>query len=297
MRFVEENAIQVLFFNNADYPKRLRLCDDAPILLYYKGNANLNASKTIAVIGTRRNTDYGLRATEYLIDGLRGMDDLIVISGLASGIDTIAHKSAMKNGLDTVGVLGHGLDMVYPPSNKNLASEMIEHGGILTEFSSKTNLERGNFPVRNRIVAGMSDITVVTESDIKGGAIITAYIALSYNRDLAAFPGRVFDTRSQGPNDLIRRNMAAIITGPDDLLELMNWNTVKNEKGVQQQMFVELSDEEKMIVDILRDKDKVHADEIFLQTRFKASQLASTLLQLEMQGIVKSLPGKFYRLN
>lgn len=297
LKFVEKNNIRLLFFNGSDYPKRLRHCDDAPSLLYYKGNTDLNSSKLIAVIGTRKNTDYGQRTTEYLIEELKSVEDLIIVSGLAAGIDAIAHKAALRNSLQTVGVLGHSLDRIYPFTNKSLADDMIQHGGLLSEFPSGTKPDRQNFPVRNRVVAGMTDITVVVESEIKGGAMITAYMALSYNRDVAAIPGRVFDSKSSGPNHLIKRNIAVPITSGEDLLELMGWNNSVSNKTSQKQLFIELSETEQVIVNLLRTKDKLHADELLLQTSFKSSELASVLLQLEMQGLVKSLPGKYYRLN
>lgn len=297
MEFVVKNNIQILHFNSPDYPRRLRHCDDAPMLLYYKGSTNLNNAKIIAIIGTRKNTDYGQRVTEHLIEGLKALDDVIIVSGLAAGIDAIAHKAALKNGVQTVGVLGHSLDRIYPFTNRALANNMVQHGGLLSEFPSGTKPDRRNFPVRNRIVAGMSDITIVTESDIKGGAMITAYLAVSYNRDVAAVPGRVFDGKSQGPNDLIKRNMAAPVSDADDVLQLMNWQADKTKKSVQQKMFIELSEEERRIVNALQEKEKLHADDLLTAASFKASQLASVLLQLEMQGLVKSLPGKFYRLS
>ncbi len=297
MEFVAKHQIQLLHFSSPDYPKRLKHCEDAPALLYYKGNANLNDAKIIAVIGTRKNTDYGLRATEHLIEGLKTLENVIIISGLAAGIDTIAHRAALKNGLQTVGVLGHSLDRIYPFTNSALAKEMIAHGGLLSEFPSGTKPDRQNFPVRNRIVAGLSDVTIITESDIKGGAMITAYMAVSYNRDVAAVPGRVFDSKSQGPNSLIKRNMAASVADAQDVLQLMNWQADQTKKTVQQKIFIDLSEEEQRILNTLQDKEKLHADELLSATDFKASQLASVLLQLEMHGLVKTLPGKFYRLS
>lgn len=296
LEFVEKNKIELLFLNSEKYPKRLRHCEDAPSLLYYKGNANLNASKIIAIIGTRKNTDYGQRLTEHLLEELKGVNDLIIVSGLAAGIDSIAHKAALKNNLQTVGVLGHSLDRIYPFTNKALANEMIQHGGLLSEFPSGTKPDRQNFPVRNRVVAGMSDLTIVVESDVKGGAMITAYIALSYNRELAAFPGRIFDTKSQGPNELIKKNMAVAVTSGNDILELMNWEATKPATILQQKIFEDLNEDEKKIFDLLQEKEKTHADELMILSGFSTSKIASLLLQLEMQGLVKSLPGKFYRI-
>ncbi len=297
MEFVEKHKIEVLSLQDANYPKRLLQCDDAPLLLYYKGNANLNSAKMCAIIGTRKNTDYGQRCTEMLIEQLAGQQDLIIVSGLALGIDTIAHKNALLQNLPTVGVMGHGLDRIYPFTNKNLANEMVERGGLLTEFPSGTKPDRQNFPVRNRIVAGMCDVSVIVESDIKGGAMITAYVALSYNRELAAFPGRIYDSKSEGPNHLIRQNMAAMITNATDLLQFMNWEQSAATKAVQQQLFAALSPDEQKLIELLQSKDAVHVDELMKQIGLNYPQLAATLLQLEMQNLIKTLPGKMYRLN
>jgi len=296
LSFVTKNHIELLSFGASNYPKRLQLCDDAPILLYYKGNTDLNATKTISIVGTRKCTEYGHRLTEHLVEGLNSLNDIIVVSGLAAGIDTIAHKTAVKNAIPTVGVLGHGLDHIYPFTNKSLAKDMLSCGGLLSEYPSGTQPDRQNFPVRNRIVAGMADVTVVVESGVKGGAMITAYMALSYNRDVAAFPGRVFDGKSDGPNHLIKRNMATCISDAADVLTLMNWAPDVKKNSVQQHLFLDLSEDEKTILQLLKEKEKVHADELQVQSQFKPSLLASVLLQLEMQGVIKSLPGKYYRV-
>lgn len=194
-------------------------------------------------------------------------------------------------------MLGHGLDRVYPFSNRELAAEMLERGGLLSEFPMGTTPERQHFPVRNRVVAGISDITIVVESDIKGGAMITAYLAAGYNREVGAVPGRIYDSRSGGPNHLIRKNIAAMITNTDDLLELMNWGKHAASNAFQKRLFVDLLPEEQKIVDILKEKDTVHSDDILFRTGYTNSQLASILLQLEMQGLIKTLPGKHYRMN
>lgn len=298
LQFVQKHQIQILHLLDPNYPKRLLNCNDAPLVLYYKGAVDLNIAKVCAIVGTRKNTDYGQRCTEDLLAALEGTPDLLITSGLALGIDTIAHKAALKHNLATVGVLGHGLDRIYPASNKMLAKEMLQQGGLLTEFISGSLPSPKNFPVRNRVVAGMSDVTVIVESDIKGGAMITAYIATSYNREVAAFPGRVYDAKSEGPNHLIRQNMAAMITGADDLLKLMNWDThTEKKKAVQKQLFQTLTPEENKLVSLLEGKDAIHTDELMLQTGFTYPQLATLLLQLEMQDLIKTLPGKMYRLN
>lgn len=296
LTYIENQHVVPVWIDDENYPARLKNCIDAPLLMYYKGTANLNTEKVVAIVGTRKNTEYGLKITEDLVAGLSTQKDILIASGLADGIDTIAHKAALNSGLPTVGVLGHGHDIMYPVNNKTLAKQMYEEGGVLTEFPSGTIPGRENFPMRNRIVAGMSDVTVVIESDIKGGALITAKIASSYNRDVAAYPGRVGDKRSSGCNELIRTNIASMITKPADLLELMNWGKPK-EKTVQKQLFINLSPEEKMLTDYLATKDAVHADELYHNTGLHSSQLAATLLQLEMQGLIKTLPGKMYRLS
>lgn len=296
LNFVLKNDIQLLYPNH-NYPTRLAQCSDAPLLLYYKGNASLDAAKIIAVVGTRKNTNYGHKLCDELVEGLQGLDDVLVVSGLAIGIDVIAHKKCVLLGIPTVGVLGHGLDRIYPYIHRPLSEQMLENGGLLAEFPSETIPDRNNFPMRNRIVAGMADVTVVVESNIQGGALITAHMANSYNREVAAFPGRVNDSRSAGCNELIRTNVAAMVTKAEDVVELMNWNEGKKQKAVQKQLFVNLTPEEQKIVDHLQMKDSMHADELFHYTGLATSQLSATLLQLEMQGIIKALPGKYYRMH
>lgn len=296
LAFLQQHAIRILLPEDPAYPSRLHTCNDAPALLYYKGTANLNAARTMAVIGTRKHTEYGLRLCQDLVSGFSGQKDLLLVSGLAHGIDTIAHKAALQHQVDTVGVLGHGLDTLYPAANKRLAADMLQTGGLLTEFPSGSPVDKGNFPARNRIVAGLADVTVVVESDIKGGALITAYIANSYNREVAAFPGRAYDTKSSGTNKLIRENLASLITSAADLNQLMNWNTVPK-PALQKQLHLLLTPEEQSVIDLLARKDTAHADELLLQTGMGSSVLAATLLQLEVQGLVKCLPGKNYRLN
>lgn len=280
-----------------EYPKRLYNCLDAPLLLFSRGNFNLNSSKIVAIVGTRRNTDYGLKLTEDLIDGLQNQEGLLIVSGLALGIDAIAHKKCVQLGIPTVGVFGHGLDRVYPYTHKDLVEKMVENGGVLAEFPSGTLPDKSNFPMRNRIVAGLSDVTVVVESNLTGGALITASMAAGYNREVMAFPGRINDTRSAGCNEIIRTNLAAMITKPEDLLQLMNWDKVKRPKTIQQRLFITLTEDEQKVIDLLQEKENMHSDELLYFTGLASSMLAATLLQLEMQGLVKTLPGKFYRIS
>ena len=295
LNFILKKDVQTLCIGH-NYPHRLSNCSDAPLVLYYKGNADLDEAKIVAIVGTRKNTDYGHKLCEELVDGLQSLENILIVSGLALGIDSIAHKRSVSLGLPTVGVLGHGLDKIYPFTHKSLAEQMMDNGGLLTEFPSETVTDPNNFPMRNRIVAGMSDVTIVVESSVSGGALITARMASGYNREVAAFPGRVNDKRSAGCNDLIRTNIAAMITKAEDLIEMMNWDKEGRPKAVQKQLFLNFTPDEQKIVDLLQTKDSVHSDELFHHTGLSSSQLAATLLQLEMQGVIKTLPGKNYRM-
>lgn len=295
--FIEQYKIKPLFLTDKDYPKRLLNCYDSPTLLFYKGDADLNASRIISVIGTRVNTDYGKNLTEKIIAGLAA-ENITIVSGLAFGIDTLAHKAAIKNKLPTVGVLAHGLDTIYPPENAGLARQMIKQGGgLLTEFWSGSLPDKYNFPTRNRIVAGMADATLVIETDIKGGSMITAELAANYNRDVLALPGKTTDSKSKGCNHLIRQNKAALVTNAEDVLEAMNWLPLPEKKvKLQRTLFIELSTEEKIIVDLLNSREQMHIDELYLKSGLNSSSASGALLSLELQGLVQSLPGKMYTL-
>ena len=298
IKFIEKYKIKPLFLTDKDYPKRLLNCYDSPTLLYYKGEADLNASKIIAIIGTRSHTDYAKQVTEKIVKELAAQH-VTIISGLAFGVDAIAHKAALKNDLPTVGILAHGLDQVYPYEHAGLAKDMIKHsGGLLTEFRSKTKPDKHNFPTRNRIVAGMSDATVVIETGIKGGSMITAELANGYNKDVFALPGKVTDSKSAGCNYLIKNNKAMLLTDGQEILEIMGWETKSRKSGVrsQKELFIELSKEEKIIVEILQEKGSVHIDEINLQSGLSSSAVAAAILSLELQNVMVSLPGKLYRL-
>jgi len=299
IKFIEKYKIKTLFLTDKDYPKRLLNCYDSPTLLFYKGNADLNASKIIAIIGTRNHTEYGKQQTEKLIKELSSQN-VLVVSGMAYGIDAIAHKAAYKNDLATVGVLGHGLDQIYPPEHSNLAKDMLKHGGgLLTEFRSNTKPDKHNFPTRNRIVAGMCDATVVIETGEKGGSMITAELANGYNRDVFALPGRITDNKSAGCNFLIRNNKAMLLTDAEEIIEIMGWEekTQKSNSKSQRELFIELSKDEKIIVDILNEKDTVHIDELNFKSGLSSSSMAAAILSLELQGVVATLPGKLYKLN
>lgn len=295
IRFLEKYRITPLFYTSEKYPARLRNCYDSPVMLYYKGNADLNQARIIGLIGTRGHTPYGREVTEQLVAAL-APHQVLIVSGLAYGIDILSHKAALKNKLPTVGVLAHGLDRIYPAVHKSIAAQMLENGGLLTDFMSATNPDKQNFPRRNRIVAGMTDATIVIESGIKGGSLITAALANSYNRDVFAIPGRVNDNRSAGCNYLIKSNKAALITGAADMVEMMGWEPREITVPLQKELFIPLPEEEKALLALFREKEVLHIDEIRLQSKLSASQVAAAVLNLELQSLLKSLPGKMYRV-
>ena len=296
IKFIEKYKITPLFITDENYPKRLLNCYDSPALLYYRGNADLNTSRIISVVGTRNNSDYGKTVCEKMIEDLRA-ENILVVSGLAFGIDTIAHKAALKHNLQTVAVLAHGLDRIYPPQNKSLAKHITEQGGLLTEFISNTNPDKQNFPKRNRIVAGICDAVVVIESSKKGGSLITAELGNGYNKDVFAVPGRINDSKSEGCNYLIKNNKAALINSADDFLEMMNWKaTPKPSLKKQRELFIELSPDEKIVVDILQQQGSIQIDELYFKSGLSSSAVATALLMLEMQGIIVTLPGKLYKM-
>jgi DNA processing protein len=299
LKFIEKNDIRVVFYTDLDYPKRLKNCADGPVLLYAKGNIDLNRQHVVSIVGTRNATEYGRELCRQLVEELQQYDALI-ISGLAAGIDVAAHKESVKRGLQTVGVLGHGLDRIYPYHNYSTAEKMLANGGLLTEYPSGTTPDRENFPQRNRIVAGLADATVVIEASIKGGALITAEIANSYNRDVFAFPGRIDDEFSEGCNFLIRNNKAALLTCAADLAYSLGWegSGVKKPKQEQLMLPMDMSAEERMIFDIIHQhKLPLAIDDLTIKTNLPMSQLAMNLLNMEMQGYIRSLPGKTYCLN
>ncbi|MDZ7774888.1 MAG: DNA-processing protein DprA [Bacteroidales bacterium] len=292
LRFLEKNNITPLFYLDSDYPIRLKHCPDAPLMLYYQGTAPLNAGKTVAVIGTRKASDYGKVVCEQIIQGLSVHKDLVILSGLAYGIDSCAHRASLERDTPTIAVLGHSLDRIYPPQNHALAEKMKKNGGLLTEFVSGTKPDRENFPRRNRIVAGMSDAVIVVESGRKGGALITADIANSYNRDVFAIPGRLSDTYSEGCNNLIKTNRAALAESAKDIDYIMGWAQKEQQKGTQRKLFVELNDDEEKIVAALQKNGTMAIDDLILDTRMGATKIASSLLNLEFEGVVRCLPGK-----
>lgn len=295
MEFNEQNGIRAIFYTDEEYPHRLRPYDDAPVVLYYKGNANLNYFRIIGMVGTRTPTPSGIAICEELIDGLQAFSPLI-ISGLAYGIDITAHRKSLITGLDTIGVLGHGLRQLYPQSHRTTAAKMISQGGLLTEFHSHVSPDRENFPMRNRIIAGMCDALIVVETANKGGSIITAEIANQYNKDVFAVPGRLNDKFSQGCNHLIKVHKAALIEKAADIAYIMRWEETDREKSVQTKLFVELSESERQITDLLQHKEGIGIDQLCYLSKKPASQLVTVLLELEFKGVVRALPGKRYVL-
>lgn len=293
LSFIEKHGISAHFYLDDDYPFRLKRIKDAPLLLYYKGTADLNASRILAIVGTRRPTVYGISQCEQLVDHLKKMN-VLVLSGLAYGIDIVAHKRALESGLPTIGVMGSGLDRIYPALHRKTAEEMLMKGGLITEFGRGTKPDRENFPMRNRIIAGMCDALVVIESDVKGGSMITAEMANTYHKDVFAIPGRTTDQWSRGCNFLIKTNRAALMDHPEDLVAAMQWTEVAGIKEVQRSLFVDLSESEQCVYDLLDHLNPTSIDKVFKDTNFSSSELASILLNLEFMGLVRVLPGKLY---
>ena len=296
LKFVEKHGIEVLFFSDENYPRRLKNCFDSPILLYFKGKADLNHPRIISIVGTRNSTDYGRNLCKQLCEVLAPYNVLIV-SGLAYGIDVTAHKECIVNEIPTVGVLGHGLDRLYPQIHRTVSQKMVLNGGLLSEFPTLTNPDRPNFPQRNRIIAGIADATIVVEASIKGGALITAEIANSYNKDVYAFPGRTNDVFSEGCNFLIKTNRAGLINNAKDLIYYLGWDDEVKErkKNAQTTLKLSLTANEQKVVDSLQ-AGQLAIDEICIHLNIPQSKLAIVLLTLEMQGIIVSLPGKVYKL-
>ena len=296
LAFIEKNNISCYYLTDTDYPVRLRECPDTPILFYFKGNTDLDATRIISIVGTRNATKYGRELTESLIKDLaKVIPDLLVVSGLAYGIDICAHRNALYNRLPTVAVLAHGLDRIYPSCHRNTAVEMLESGGLLTDFPSGTEPDRPNFLRRNRIVAGISDCTIVVESAEKGGSLVTADIAFSYGRDVYSFPGRVGDSHSKGCNNLIRQNKAGLITSADDLLSALCWDIQAAATPVQMELFS--ASEQNPVLAIMRTRNEIHINELASVLEMPVHQLSMLLFELEINGKVKALPGNLYKLS
>ncbi len=296
IEFIEKYKIKTIFYSETDYPKRLRECIDGPLLIYYMGNADLNAAKVVSIVGTRKATNYGKDICHSLVEGLSALN-VLVVSGLAYGIDSFAHKAALETGLNTVGVLAHGLDRIYPAVNKPLAGKMVQRGGLITDYPSNTIPDRENFPTRNRIIAGLADAVVVVEGGVKGGALITAELANSYNRDVFSVPGRVGDTFSAGCNYLIKTNRAHLIQSAADIKYIMGWDEDKKPVPVQKKLMIHLSPEEQKIVDLLSQTEEASIDRLCSASGLTPTKVAGALLNLEFESIIKCLPGKMYKLS
>lgn len=296
LKFIKRNKIKVHTYLDESYPHRLKHYNDAPIILYQKGEIDLNPSRTVAIVGTRKATERGKDFCKGLVKELKEYD-VVVNSGLAYGIDYTAHQESVKSKVPTIGVLAHGLDRVYPATHKGLATKMLENGGLVTEYQSETNPDRQNFPSRNRIIAGMSDAIIVVETKITGGSMITAQFANNYNKDVFAVPGRLGDEYSKGCNHLIKTHKAALIESAKDIGYIMRWDKKdENTAQVQRQIFVDLTPEESQIVNLLRTKDNIGTDKLSFDLQKSTSQIAVLMLKLEFKGVVKSLPGSRFAL-
>jgi DNA processing protein len=294
--YITNNKIKAFFYLDSDYPFRLRQCDDSPVIFYFSGNCDLNSSKMLSVVGTRNATIPGRELCDKIISGLAsGHTELVIVSGLAYGIDIAAHKAALASNLPTIGVLAHGLKTTYPSVHRATASAIAKKGGLLTDFLSDALPERNNFLKRNRIIAGLSDATLVVESGIKGGALITADIANSYNRDVFAVPGRPGDQWSAGCNSLIKNNKAALVENSEDIEYFLNWKPTGTRSPVQRTLFNELSDSEKAVYEEISRNGEINIDHICRAVDIPVYKLSALLLQMEFKGIIKCYPGNLYR--
>lgn len=295
--YVEKYQIKTFFYLDNDYPYRLKQCEDSPVLFYFRGRCDLNAPRILSVVGTRNATLRGKEICEKIISGL-ALDNpgLVIVSGLAYGIDITAHKCAMSVNLPTIGVLGHGFKTTYPSVHRPVAEAMMKNGGLLTDFRSDEKPERNNFIKRNRIIAGISDATLIVESAITGGALITADIANSYNRDVFAVPGRPDDQWSAGCNNLIKRNKAALVENHEDIEYFLNWIPERARPPVQRVLFAEMSDDEKRIFEMLDSEGELTIDQICRGMELPVHRLSSLLLQMEFNGLIKCHPGNVYRI-
>ncbi|MCO5275777.1 MAG: DNA-processing protein DprA [Flavobacteriales bacterium] len=297
LAYVRKHGLRMVFYLDADYPRRLVHCPDAPVLLFVKGNADLDPARSISIVGTRTPTEHGKRLCEELVEGL-AESGAAIISGLAYGIDIIAHRTALRSALPTVACVAHGLDKLYPGEHAATAKEICGHGALLSELPSGSPFAPGNFPARNRVIAGLSDCTVVVESGPKGGSLITAGIANSYDREVMAFPGRPTDERSIGCNRLIQRSEAHLVTHARDVLKLMEWDAeARKKKPVQASLFTSLMPDEQALVDVIRAQGKIDIDTLCFRSKMPQHKAAALLLNLEFNGVVRSLPGKVYALS
>lgn len=299
--FIEKHSVQLYYYKDSNYPYRLAQCTDAPLLLYAKGNVEVNPKHVVSIVGTRMPSERGKDwCRQLVIDLASHIPDLTIVSGLAYGIDVIAHKAALESGIPTIIVPAHGLDRIYPATHRNVAVQALEMGGLLTEYTTGTEPERHNFVARNRIVAGVSDAVVVVESKSKGGSLITAQMAQDYNRDVFALPGRFNDTCSAGCNDLIKHNKAQLIECAEDLIAAMGWEAVIEQptQTTMLELMYDLTDQQQQLINLLRDsEDGMHINQLVMETRLAYNMVSSELVMLELQDVVKSMPGGMWRLK
>jgi DNA processing protein len=295
--YIQKNNINVLFHTDETYPQRLRDKNDCPVLLYYKGTADLNHSRIISIVGTRKPTAYGTRLCEEITEGL-AQRNVLIVSGLAFGIDITAHRKCLEMSAPTIGIMGNGLQRIYPTEHREYARRMLENGGLLTEYPSDTDPDKMNFPMRNRIIAGMCDALLVVETAQQGGSMITAHMALAYGKEIFALPGRAGEKMAQGGNYLIKNNKATLVETAEDIAQSLLWQGEAAPKAYQLPLFPELTESEQIVVNILRNTEGgVLIDALSHQTQLSHSRIAATLLDLEFKGLVKSLPGKRYSLG
>lgn len=295
LKLIEKHGIKALFYTDPDFPKRLKHHQDSPTLLFYKGTADLNHSRIVGIVGTRKPTPQGVATCEELVEKLKPYNPLI-LSGLAYGIDITAHRKSVECGIPTIGAMGNGLGTIYPTSHRKTADQMLQNGGLITEFLYDTVVAREHFPMRNRIIAGMCDALIVVESGERGGSIISALMANNYNKDVFAVPGRLRDKYSKGCNWLIKTHKAALLESADDIGYIMRWEVDADKVAIQQKLFSELSDLEKDVVDFLQENEEPGIDLITHHTKSTSGKIAAVLLELEFKGIVKPLPGKRFML-
>lgn len=293
--FIEQYAIKALFYTDERYPVRLRQNHDCPAMLYFKGSSErlLDANRVVAIVGTRQPTDYGRMLCEEIVEGLLPYD-VVLISGLAFGIDIVAHRHANTLGIPNIGVLGHGLGTIYPSQHRGVAQKMIEHGGLLSEYAHDTKPDREHFPMRNRIVTGLCDALIVVESAASGGSLISAELAVQYGRELFAVPGRVRDPKSAGCNHLIKTGRARLAETAIDVAEALRWDEPGRTEGRQTQLFLDLSPAETSLVDLIRQTPEIAIDQLSAAAQLPAGDLAAQLLGLEFKGVIRTLPGKRY---
>lgn len=291
--FIEKKEITPLFFLDENYPQRLKPLDDSPVMLYYKGTANLNHPRIVAIVGTRKPAERNTLLCEELVEDLKAYN-VLIISGLAYGIDATAHKKSLELDMDTIGVLGHGLNKIYPAQHRQLAEKMLQKGGLLTEFTSDKGPDAGHFPMRNRIVAGMCDALVVVETGKKGGSMITAQYGNEYSKDVFAMPGRLKDKHAEGGNFLIKTHRAALIESAADIGYVMRWEETDVKEG--EKIVIELTEKEQVIADLMRQSNESDIDQLTIAAKMNPNEVASLLLTMEFKGLVKPLPGKRYML-